>query len=118
MSIENNSDNPTAQLVGSVELSVRALSLWSAPSGPVPYISNLAVAPAFRRQGVGRRLLLACEPTVRAWGLQEIYLHVLTNNQPALQLYKSLGYQVQKDDSHWTNALLGQPQRLLLHKPL
>ena len=114
----NGSSNPATQLVGSVELSVRPLSPRPVPSGPVPYVSNLAVAANHRGQGIGYQLLLACEPTVQAWGWHEIYLHALEDNQPARRLYRRLGYQVQQEDYHWSTQLLGQPQRLLLRKQL
>ncbi len=106
------------QLLASVEVSVRPLSPRSVLSGPVPYLSNLAVAANHRRQGLGRQLLLACEPIVQEWGWQELYLHALDTNIPALKLYKSIGYKVRQNDSHWSASWLGQPQRLLLHKQL
>ena len=53
-------------------------------------ILNLAVAPEFRRQGIGRALL-------QAW-LEEfagtVYLEVRASNEAAQKFYKSLGFAV------------------------
>ena len=106
--------NQAPPLVASVEIGLRLLG--SIPTGPVPYISNLAVDSSYRQRGLGRQLLLACEPIVKAWGCQEIYLHALSNNKPALKLYESVGYRMRMDDSHVLSMLLKQPQRFLLRK--
>lgn len=105
-------------LVGTVEVTLRCLSPWQLAISKSPYISNLAVAAKCRRQGIAQRLLLACERTVLEWGFQDLYLHVLENNQAARQLYSKIGYQVHRIDPHWTTILLKQPQRLMLHKRL
>lgn len=56
-------------------------------------ITNVAVAPGFRRLGVGRQIL----STVLAWGeqmgLTDFTLEVRTGNQPAISLYESLGFE-------------------------
>ena len=103
------------QFVGTVEIAMRPLSPWST-LGSVPYLSNLAVAPHHRGHGVGQRLLLVCEQLVRQWGQRDVYLHVLSTNRSARQLYAKVGYRVQHQELQWPFWLLGQPQRLLLHK--
>lgn len=105
-------------LVGTVEVALRRLSPWQFSASKHPYISNLAVKLDYRRQKVAQQLLFACEQTVLGWGLQDLYLHVLENNQPARQLYAKLGYQVKCIDGTWPQLLFGQPRRLLLHKHL
>jgi ribosomal protein S18 acetylase RimI-like enzyme len=105
-------------VVGTVEVTLRPLSPWQSYALKSPYISNLAVKTNCRRQGIAQRLLLACERTVREWGLQDLYLHVLDNNQPALQLYLKAGYQLQEADPLWTTYFFKRPRRLLLHKQL
>jgi ribosomal protein S18 acetylase RimI-like enzyme len=105
-------------IVGTVEVAVRPLISWDAFRSAVPYISNLAVAPSCRRQGVGRELLLACEPIVQRWHHKELYLHVKGENRAARGLYASIGYQEQREENPVWSWLLGQPQQLLLRKGL
>jgi ribosomal protein S18 acetylase RimI-like enzyme len=101
-------------IVGVIEVAVRCLDVWQ--DSRFAYVSNLAVRPDYRRQGLGQQLLLACEQQVAVWGLRELYLHVLENNQSARQLYSKLGYRLHIADTFYLGMLLGQPRRLLLHK--
>ncbi|NJK40910.1 MAG: GNAT family N-acetyltransferase [Acaryochloridaceae cyanobacterium SU_2_1] len=112
------STSTTATLIGTVEVALKSLCSWSLFGMLVPYISNLAVDSRYRSQGIGRQLLLNCEPVVRQWGYDALYLHVLENNTAARRLYASLGYQVQRKDSSLLTSLMAQPQRLLLYKQL
>jgi len=110
--------NATPETVaGMVELGLRPLRPQQR-SQQLPYVSNLAVGRAFRRQGVARRLLAQCEPLALDWGYQDIYLHVLETNQQAQQLYLSCGYRIAARETTWATQLLRQPRRLLLHKRL
>ncbi len=83
-----------------------------------PYLSNLAVDPPYRRQGAAQQLILAAEQMAGRWGFEQIYLHVLENNYPALQLYYSLGYQLYKVDADFGSWLFQSPRRFLLRKLL
>lgn len=56
------------------------------------HLTNVAVAPKFRRQGIGRTLLLAQEKLARSKGASMMLLEVRPSNQAALDLYASLGY--------------------------
>ncbi len=102
------------QIVGVIEVALRYLDVWQ--DSRFAYVSNLAVRPDYRQQGLGQQLLIACERQVAAWGLHELYLHVLENNQSARRLYSKLGYRVHTADIFYLGMLLGQPRRLLLHK--
>ncbi len=55
---------------------------------------SIAVAPAARGLGLGRRLLLALEQQARRLGCQEMRLEVKTGNLAALALYRESGYEV------------------------
>lgn len=55
-------------------------------------IANLAVRPAFRRAGHGRRLLRLALHTARKMGMQKAVLEVRDSNQAAISLYESMGF--------------------------
>lgn len=55
-------------------------------------INNIAVDPAWRRQGIGRLLLQTMSEAARKEGLTVLFLEVRTGNLPARRLYESLGF--------------------------
>lgn len=57
-------------------------------------VVTLDIVPEVRRFGLGARLMKVCEERLLAMGCTEIYLEVAVDNQPALRLYKKLGYEV------------------------
>lgn len=107
---------PTAPptLVGTVELALRNQMM----AKQIPYISNLAIIPEYRRQGIAKQLLLKCERIALEWGFKELSLHVLENNLAAQQLYFSNGYQLQKIEHSLSSWLFKQPKRLFLAKQI
>jgi len=56
------------------------------------HILNLAVAPAFRRQGAARRLVVAALKRALQKGAKRAFLEVRTSNAAAQNLYSSLGF--------------------------
>ncbi len=54
---------------------------------------NLAVAPAFRRQGIGEALVNALIAHLRQKGIIALLLEVRASNDPAIALYQSLGFE-------------------------
>ena len=57
-------------------------------------ILTLDILPEARRFGIGTKLMLACEERLRASGSLEVFLETAVNNEPALRLYRKLGYEV------------------------
>lgn len=55
---------------------------------------SISVDPAARGQGVGARLLAACEDRARQRGAQRMRLEVRSTNSSAHRLYDAAGYRV------------------------
>lgn len=55
-------------------------------------IANVAVHPDYRRRGVARSLTVKAMDHALRRGAQSIWLHVRENNDPAVNLYLSLGF--------------------------
>lgn len=61
-------------------------------SSPVGYLEGLYVKQDFRKQGVGRRLVLACEKWTKEKGCQEFASDCEWHNSTSLAVHKSLGF--------------------------
>ena len=57
------------------------------------YITNVAVSPDCRRQGVGRALIGTLVSHAGAQGLAVVTLEARTSNMPAIALYENAGFQ-------------------------
>ncbi|HEY1730926.1 MAG TPA: N-acetyltransferase [Terriglobales bacterium] len=57
-------------------------------------IQTLDIVPQARRFGLATQLMTASEDRLRALGCSEIYLETAVDNEPALRLYRKLGYQI------------------------
>lgn len=53
---------------------------------------NLAVAPSFRRQGIGRELVERLVEHLKEQGVHVLVLEVRVSNEPAIRLYEELGF--------------------------
>lgn len=53
---------------------------------------GMGVHPAYRGQGLGRRLLEACMAKAWAKGITRIQLEARADNRPAIALYEKLGF--------------------------
>jgi ribosomal-protein-alanine N-acetyltransferase len=56
-------------------------------------ITNVAVLPAYRRQGIGARLVGAMLDLAKSEKIQKIMLEVRASNEAAIALYKKYGFQ-------------------------
>ena len=59
------------------------------------WINYLAVAPAERRRGVGRALMLEAERMLRAAGCPKINLQVRPDNPDVIAFYERIGFRVE-----------------------
>jgi GNAT superfamily N-acetyltransferase len=121
-------DAATGELLAFVELSVRPLDgrvptdmledieallrvLLPAPGAQCAYLSNLCVARAARRRGIGSALVRASERVVgpAGWGHDALYLHVGMHDAPTSRLYRALGFEplTQYDPQPWQVKWLG-----------
>jgi [ribosomal protein S18]-alanine N-acetyltransferase len=71
---------------------VAYLCLWEI--GDELHVTNIAVHPGSRRQGLARRLLGAILDDGRARGLRAVTLEVRPTNDEARTLYESFGFRV------------------------
>jgi len=56
-------------------------------------IQNVGITPPHRRRGVGSALIAAALQGFQQVGLSRVYLEVTCQNEPAVCLYKQLGFQ-------------------------
>jgi ribosomal protein S18 acetylase RimI-like enzyme len=83
-----------------------------------PYLASLTVAEGYRRLGIARQLIEACEQQVYLWNRDNLYLHVLANNVMARRLYLRLGYCIHAQRSFLNPTQGVLENRLLLHRHL
>jgi ribosomal protein S18 acetylase RimI-like enzyme len=83
-----------------------------------PYLASLTVASDYRRLGIARQLIEACEQQVYRWKRDDLYLHVLADNAAARRLYLQLGYCVHAQTSSLNPGRWMVENRLLLHRHL
>lgn len=75
---------------------------------PLLNIHDLAVAPPFRRRGVGKQLLLRIEAIAREMGCCKVTLEVLEGNTRAQALYAQCGYAGYQLDPELGKAMFWQ----------
>jgi ribosomal protein S18 acetylase RimI-like enzyme len=64
------------------------------------YVDGIAVAPAWRSRGIGRRLLAEIGVIARAQGKDYVRLDVVDTNPRARALYERVGYKVTREESY------------------
>tara|TARA_R110000772_G_scaffold60328_13_gene136196 strand:+ start:1014 stop:1424 length:411 start_codon:yes stop_codon:yes gene_type:complete len=72
-----------------------AASVLTGFDGHRGWVYYLAVAPDFRKQGLGRTMMAAAEHWLRERNAPKIQLMVRDDNEAAIGFYKALGYDVQ-----------------------
>lgn len=61
------------------------------------WINRLAVKPGHRREGLGRELVLKCEQSIHARGIEILAALVDPENSDSCQLFEQLGYRSDVD---------------------
>lgn len=56
-------------------------------------ITNVAVLPECRKQGIGQKLVSAAKNEAGKAGIETIFLEVRVSNQPAIALYEKMGFE-------------------------
>ena len=77
------------QIVGAV-LTVKEAPWDDTPKGP--FIIELFVDREHRRQGIARLLIGRCLDALHRAGAASVGLRVVSDNEPALRLYRSMGF--------------------------
>jgi ribosomal protein S18 acetylase RimI-like enzyme len=73
---------------------------------PLLNIHDIAVSPAARGKGIGRKLLEAVEAEARALGCGKVTLEVRSDNQRAMALYRSVGFKSTEPETYfWSQKL-------------
>jgi ribosomal protein S18 acetylase RimI-like enzyme len=78
-----------------------ALVLTHRDGGATLRVYSLAVEPAARGRGLGRRLLEETDRYAQGLNLERVHLEVSVDNAPALSLYAACGYRVVSRLSHY-----------------
>src|SRR5687768_1755826 len=58
------------------------------------WLNYVAVAPTYRKRGIGRSLMNEAERLLRAEGCAKVNLQVFSGNHGAMEFYQSLGFAV------------------------
>ena len=66
------------------------------------WVAGVGVHSEHRRQGIARGLMEALQANAVAAGIQHLQLEVLWQNQAALQLYQSLGWEISRELLVWS----------------
>ncbi len=70
-----------------------AFARWACiPAAGEAELLRIAVDPARRGGGLGRRLLEACQAVLAAEGMEELHLEVRASNRAAIGLYRACGW--------------------------
>jgi ribosomal protein S18 acetylase RimI-like enzyme len=96
--------DPAAVIVAEHD-GVLAGSIIAGWDGWRAHLYRLAVAPAWRRQGVGGALLAAAQDRLRALGATRADAMVLDGNDLGQQLWRARGYVRQAEWSRWVRPL-------------
>jgi ribosomal protein S18 acetylase RimI-like enzyme len=82
---------PELFLVGFVA-SELAATVMAGYEGHRGWLNYLAVAPRFRRQGLGRKMVAQAEARLRQMGCPKINIQIRTSNTEVIEFYRRIGF--------------------------
>jgi aminoglycoside 6'-N-acetyltransferase I len=92
-------------LIGFLQTGLRSHADGCDPSRPVGFIEGWYVAPEYRRQGIGRRLMAAAEDWARSVGCLEMASDTQIDNHVSQIAHQVLGYDVVDRCVHFRKQL-------------
>lgn len=81
-----------------------------------PYIGNLCVQEAYRRQRIGYRLVAIGQKMAQKWGDDRLFVAVAQDNSPARKMYERMGYSLCLDEALLINRKLSSPPRVFYER--
>jgi ribosomal protein S18 acetylase RimI-like enzyme len=72
--------------------------------GDEGWIGGMGVVPAARRRGLGSAVMEAAADEARSHGVGDLRLEVIDRNEPAVELYRRLGYEHVRNLDVWSLA--------------
>jgi GNAT superfamily N-acetyltransferase len=84
---------PEASFVIEIDSALASASLISLFRG-APLVTHIMTHPNYKRHGLGASALLSSANALREQGWSSLSLYVTHNNEPALALYRKLGFQI------------------------
>jgi ribosomal-protein-alanine N-acetyltransferase len=82
------------------------------------HLLNITIAPAWRRQGLGRVLLEHAMHSARQKSVRTLFLEVRPSNGPAIALYENMGFEAFALRKSYYPARQGREDALVMRKIL
>jgi len=84
----------------------------------IPYLGNVAVSSACRRQGIASKLIRIAEAYAEKWGDKHICAAVDCDNVNAISMYEKMNFEVVRDERDLINRNTNNAPRLFVLKKL
>lgn len=82
------------------------------------HIMNMCVAPAYRRRGLGRRMMLHLLEIARRRQCRRVWLEVRRSNRPAILLYGKLDFRVKRIRKNYYRTRQGLRDGLVMARSI
>lgn len=79
--------------VGFAQCGLRHDYVEGTDSSPVGYLEGILVEEAYRKRGIAKELLKACENWARAWGCEEFASDCELTNEVSLAFHLNMGFE-------------------------